>query len=178
MRYFLGFDLTAKNKLAIDAWRSKSLPAFASSVPVQNFHITALFLGQVQPNQLDRLTHELDLLQHPSFNFQLNQMGYWSKPKILWLGCTLVPQPAIRLYETLLDLANKSGLNIPTKDYNPHVTLVRKVSSNPPSALINPDFETKVRQLYLFESVSGKSGVQYPIRQSWELQSTINPKWL
>lgn len=178
MRYFLGFDLTAKNKLAIDAWRNKSLPAFDTSVPVQNFHITALFLGQMQPNQLDCLTRELDSLNHPTFSFQLNQMGYWSKPKILWLGCTEIPKLAISLYDKLCDLSKQAGLTIPSREYCPHVTLVRKVTHNPPSALLSPDFEVQIQQLHLFESVSGKSGVQYPIRQSWELQRTINPKWL
>lgn len=178
MRYFLGFDLSAQDKLAIDAWRSKFLPAFDTSVPVQNFHITAVFLGQMKSNQLDRLTQELDVLKHTTFSFHLNQMGYWSKPKVLWLGCTNVPKQAISLYETLFELAKQSGLSIPTRDYNPHVTLVRKVAHNPPSALIDPDFEVQVQQLHLFESVSGNRGVRYPIRQSWELQKAINPKWL
>ena len=78
MRYFLGFDLTAKDKLAIEHWRSMSLPHFERSIPAKNFHITSVFLGQVKASQLDALTQSIDQCYESfrPFELHLNEYGY------------------------------------------------------------------------------------------------------
>ncbi|GAA0853772.1 RNA 2',3'-cyclic phosphodiesterase [Aliiglaciecola litoralis] len=176
MRYFLGFDLAVKSKLDIDAWRHKSLPSFEAAVPASNFHITAVFLGQITDRQLEMLSLGLDELTMQPQQFSLDMMGYWSKPKILWLGCTNVNDSVYQLYTSLIEVCKKSTIELPNRDYKPHVTLVRKVSANPPAALLAPNFVINVDKLHLFESVSGKQGVHYPIRQSWEMRKPIRPK--
>ncbi|MEP4890443.1 MAG: RNA 2',3'-cyclic phosphodiesterase [Aliiglaciecola sp.] len=176
MRYFLGFDLDAKSKIALDDWRNKALPKFERAVPAKNFHITSVFLGQVKEQQLDHLCSAIQDSEFHNFNLQINTLGYWSKPKILWLGGTQIPQQMLQINKRLTEFSQQAGLNIPIREYIPHVTLVRNAKSNPPAPLFAPDFELKIGQLHLFESVSGKNGVQYPIRQSWSLSPSIRPR--
>ncbi|GAA6184849.1 MULTISPECIES: RNA 2',3'-cyclic phosphodiesterase [Alteromonadaceae] len=176
MRYFLGFDLDAKSKIALDDWRNKALPRFERCVPAKNFHITSVFLGQVREQQLDHLCCAIQESQFQNFSLQIDTLGYWSKPKILWLGSTQIPEHMLQTTKRLTEYAQQAGLNLPIREYIPHITLVRNAKNNPPAPLYEPDFELKIDQLHLFESVSGKNGVQYPIRQTWPLHRPIRPR--
>ncbi len=169
MRYFLGFDLSLKTKLSIESWRNKALPSFSAPVPAKNFHITSVFLGQIEEQQLERLYVSIEQEQFPLFTLTLDQLGYWAKPKILWLGSTQTSTTAENINQKLTKISLQSGVQIHKQHYVPHVTLVRKSKTNPPSPLIAPNFECEIDQLHMFESVSTKNGVQYPIRRTWKL---------
>lgn len=170
MRYFLGLDPDGKTKLAMQAWREKALPNFERPVPVANFHVTSVFLGQVDEKQLDLLCSMIDDLDQPGFSLCFDHLGYWSKPKILYLGCREVPMEATQLANKLIHIAKKAHLQIQERHYIPHVTLVRKCPEHAPAPLIQPHFECQFEALHLFESVSGKHGVHYPIRHTWPFQ--------
>lgn len=175
MRCFLGLDLDAKTKLAVQAWRDKSLLHFERPVPVANFHVTSVFLGQVDEHQLDHLCSQIDSLEFDSFTLQFDYLGYWSKPKILWLGSSQTSESATLLANTLSGFAKHCRLPIHEKKYTPHITIVRKAPEHSPAPLFDPSFECKFTALHLFESVSGKQGVRYPIRKSWPFRMFKRP---
>lgn len=175
MRYFLGLDPDAKTKLAIESWREKALPAFPNPVPIANFHVTSLFLGQVSEHQLEQLCTDIDGLDLPAFSMHLNQLGYWSKPKILFVGCQNPPPEAETLAHTLLGFAKQAKIVVQERPYVPHLTLVRKCPEHAPAPLFEPDFTCRFDALHLFESVSGKHGVHYPIRHTWPF-SPLGPR--
>lgn len=169
MRCFLGFEPSPQTKLAMQSWREKALGYFEKSVPAANFHVTAVFLGQCSDSQLDTLCNEIESYQYPSFSLNFDQLGYWAKPKILYLGCQQVPTSVIKSVNQLTTIAKRSQLNIVHRDYTPHVTIVRNNKSNPPAPLFEPDISCSFTHLHLYESVSANSGVQYLIRKSWPL---------
>lgn len=169
MRYFLGFDLSVNTKLSIEAWRNKALPQFATPIPIKNFHITSVFLGQITEQQLGNLCQSIDRLALPKFELTFDLLGYWAKPKILWLGNSQINRICHKVTQNLTSESIKAGISVQKRDYIPHITLVRKNTTNPPAPLIEPNFHCKFDQIHLFESISGKSGVQYPIRRSWQL---------
>lgn len=169
MRYFLGFDLSANSKLAIEAWRNNALPKFTAPVAIKNLHITSVFLGQVTEQQLGKLCQSIDELTLQKFELTFDQLGYWAKPKILWLGCSQVNSIVQKANQKLTSLSVQAGIAVQKRDYIAHITLVRKNTTNPPAPIIEPNFHCEMEQLHLFESLSGKHGVQYPIRRSWDL---------
>lgn len=169
MRYFLGFDLDAKSKLQIEAWRDKALPSFERAVPARNFHITSVFLGPVSSSQLDSLCRSIDAISISAFSVKLDMMGFFAKPKALWLGCNQPPESLLHTNRLLAEQARKAGLMIPHKEQIPHMTLARKVAFNPPAPLIQPEFPIALSHVHLFESVSSEHGVHYPIRESWPM---------
>lgn len=175
MRYFLGFDLDAKDKLAIETWRGKSLPEIPTHVPAKNFHVTSVFLGQVTSSQLDKLLSLVGSRSFDSFSIEFDLLGFWSKPKIVFLGANKANSQATLIANCLFDFAKQSGLMLPHRQYVPHITLTRKIAFNPPAPLIAPSFQCHFTQLSLFESVSTKHGVHYPIRQSWDLNTFRRP---
>lgn len=175
MRCFLGLDLDAKSKLAVEQWRSKALPQFPHPVPVANFHITSVFLGQIDSAQLDQLTHEIDQCSFAPVTLTLDKLGFWSKPKILWLGCQTIPPEVEELAQTLTSIAKQCKIPIQERRYIPHVTLVRKVMNDAPAPLFPPQITCKFDTLHLFESVSGRHGVHYPSRVQWPLFTFHKP---
>ncbi|MDN4501789.1 RNA 2',3'-cyclic phosphodiesterase [Alteromonadaceae bacterium BrNp21-10] len=171
MRYFLGLDLDPTIKLEIDHWRSKALPKFQCPTSVSNFHITLVFLGDVDDLILEQLSKLISTIKAVPFSLTLNQLGFWSKPRILFLGAEDVDKKMHHLVSQLTHVANQCNLHIPKRPYIPHVTLSRKMTSNPAAAIIQPSFQCHFDQIHLYESVSSYSGVQYLIRDSWSLQS-------
>jgi len=170
MRAFFGLSPDVKTKLAIDAWRNKAHPHLNAPVPAANFHVTLAFLGQILPKQLDALCEGANQMSEiQTFDVSLNQVGYWSKPKALWLGCEDTQNEHLQLTKNLTQIANAIGLQLPKQDYVAHLTLARKCSINPPAPLIAPNFTWRNTEFHLYESVSGKKGMSYHIRHTWPL---------
>ena len=175
MRLFFALEPTGQDKLAIDHWRSKALPGFKKSVPAVNFHITLAFLGQTSSSQLDALMQEVDnLILPPVFTAHLNQVGYWPKPKALWLGCEQTSASHSALAHGLNRAGLSAGLSLQKRDYFAHLTLVRKCHENPPAPIIEPAFVMDFATFHLFESVSTTKGVKYQRRCSWSLPPRMN----
>lgn len=175
MRCFLGLDLAPADKLAIEAWRDKALPSFSRPVPVANFHVTSVFLGQVSDVQLDKLTGLIDDESFSPVQLTFDALSFWSGPKILCLTSEQSSAEASALHQVLTSIAKRCQLPVQQKPYRPHVTLVRK-ASEPPVPLFAPDLTCTFNEVHLFESVSTPQGVHYPIRASWPLRTSFRPR--
>ncbi|MER2491570.1 RNA 2',3'-cyclic phosphodiesterase [Catenovulum sediminis] len=170
MRYFLAIEPDSRCKLAIETWRDKSLPAFNSPVPVCNFHITLAFYGRITEAQLEQICQFMDQqTEVKTFDLRLDMQGYWSKPKAFWIGCKTVPDELLSLAKIGRKAARVANIPLQNQTYIPHLTLARKCAVEPPCALIEPDFEVKIKEFSLYESVSTESGVRYFKRFSWPL---------
>jgi 2'-5' RNA ligase len=175
MGVFFAIDPPAQTKLAIDAWRAKALPDFDKQVRASNFHITLEFLGNISPKQLDSLTQGVaQLTNAKSFSVQLDRLGYWPKPKVLWLGSQHCQPAHLQLVDSLRKISRSAGIELQKQDYIAHLSLVRKCQSNPPAALVEPLFTWKTNEFHLFESISSPNGVVYQRRKTWLLQPTFN----
>jgi 2'-5' RNA ligase len=177
MRAFFGLSPDPKTKLAIETWRSNAFAHFDAPVSVANFHVTLAFLGQISDKLLERIDESAaKLSQVTSFDVSLDCVGYWSKPKALWLGSSNTDDQHLSLSKDLHKLANNLKLNLPKQDYVTHLTLARKCKLNPAAPLIKPNFAFTADQFHLFESVSSNHGVAYYIRQSWPLAPSFKFK--
>ncbi len=168
MRCFLGLDLSIQNKLTLEQWRDKALPSMDKAVPAGNFHITLSFLGSIEQNNLDRICAEMDEQEIQKISLRLDQMGYWSKPKVLFVAPSSIPMSLQDLAKRTDKLAKQCHIPVKHSQYRPHVTIARGLKDNPPCELYPPNIECEFDHVHLFESVSGRSGVRYPIRKSWK----------
>ncbi|WP_026376876.1 RNA 2',3'-cyclic phosphodiesterase [Aestuariibacter salexigens] len=168
MRAFIGLDISAPQKLAIDAWRQKALPALPKAVPAANFHITLAFLGNIDARQQETLISNLDSLIEKTFSLELDITGWFKKPQVLWIGCEHIPEQLAKLAASTASAARASSIQVRTDTYTPHVTLAHKVKE-PPAALFTPSVQCHFGQFHLFESLSTAHGVTYPIRHTWPL---------
>ncbi|MCV2884345.1 RNA 2',3'-cyclic phosphodiesterase [Aestuariibacter sp. AA17] len=169
MRCFLGLDLSPQTKLAIEQWRDKALPVTRSQIPACNFHITSVFLGDVSMPVLDAICSEVDHLSLPKAEILLNEMGYWSKPRVTFLTSTSPSSELTHIATKLSHIAKRLSVRVEDRRYIPHVTIQRKASHAPPAPIIAPDFTCQFDAIHLFESCSTEKGVRYPILKTWPL---------
>jgi 2'-5' RNA ligase len=177
MRAFVGLEPDATTKLAIENWRNKVLPPFNQLVPAANYHITLAFLGHINLDQQDRLEQHMQLIDNiTEFKVHLDILGYWPKPKALWLGCSQPAKLHLDLVKILSSAAHSANIVMQKRDYQAHLTLVRKCTHNPPAPLLAPDFTWLAEAFHLYESVSTANGVSYVIKKTWRLPPAITAR--
>ncbi|NMH59996.1 RNA 2',3'-cyclic phosphodiesterase [Alteromonas ponticola] len=199
MRCFIGLDLNAQQKLALQSWQQKALPEIRSreqtppakrqrkenirnvhaapvAVPAANFHITLAFLGDISASQQESLITHLDQIHAHPISLQLTQSGYWQKPKIVFVAPSSLPQSLAALHTQVRKAARAASIETESRDYQPHVTVLRKAPPTLPPPLFLPDIQCEFTAFHLFESVSTASGVTYPIRHSWKLTPNLSTR--
>ncbi len=169
MRLFIGLDIAAQDALAIADWRARMLPPLTRPVPPENFHVTLAFLGDVTSRQLDPLVEQLDQITGTPFALAIDEVGYFPRPGILWVGPGETPQPLDRLARDVQTAARRAGLQIEKRAFRPHITLARRCDSPPPLSARPPAFEMRFDDFALFESVGGRRGVRYEVIGRWPL---------
>ena len=189
MRSFIGLDLSPSDKLALAEWREKALPSVSAkrpegllpnqksppvAVPPENYHITLAFLGDITHRQHDELLSVLDELTAEPFDVELDITGHWEGPKILFAAPSAPEKPLMKLAKEIRKAARACGISVESREYRPHVTLVRKATSDVPPPLLPPSVKFHCQDFHFFESVSTPSGVRYPIRHSWSLEPDIS----
>jgi 2'-5' RNA ligase len=187
-RLFLGIALTQAQQSQLSSLQ-ENLLSDAKKVRPANFHMTLAFLGQLDIHHQYKLQHMLDIrhrclaLSWPKFTVTLDTLTLWRKPQVLCLSgknwdphlqliiddCRAIMQQigidiAIRKNTEMQEDCVQQALPIV---FIPHVSLFRKAKylpECPPISLtLAPD------KVHLYASVSGPSGVEYQILQSWPL---------
>lgn len=138
----------------------------ASPVDENHLHITLHFLGSVPEKDIPILKQVLENVGNHSFEIELDRLGYFSKPGILWLGCTDYPDALNVLHKTTGQAVKKCLTAYQQKKLVPHVTLFRKATQLPQKENI----ETicwQADSFVLVESKTYAEGVQYRVLQQW-----------
>ncbi|MBQ62414.1 MAG: RNA 2',3'-cyclic phosphodiesterase [Gammaproteobacteria bacterium] len=169
MRLFFGLQLSQQSSLSIDHWRTTSLPPLTHPVPLVNFHITLTFLGNLDQRRLGQLAEAADEIVSQPFMLTLDELGFWNKPGILWLGCKEASPILLTLTTKTKHSANQLGFATEKRSYQPHVTLARRCESPPPAPIIPSGFTQEFQNFALYESVSTRSRVRYNIINEWSL---------
>lgn len=140
----------------------------ASPVDENHIHVTLHFLGSVPEKKIPLLTQVLDSVNGNNFDIELDCLGYFSKPKILWLGCTEQPDALNKLHKTAGKAIKKCFAGYQQKKYTPHITLFRKAMHLPQKENIET-IRWYTDSFVLVESKTRPEGVQYRILQQWPL---------
>lgn len=176
-RLFIGLDLSAEDKLALEDWRCKFLRGIAGNpVPMENFHLTLSFLGQVSPSQFETLDQALGQVKGKAFQLKPESLGYFSKPKVLFLKTSL-PEPLEQLASDCSKINKLLGLRLAHDTYRPHISLFRKHPAGTPIDVPLPELDLKFGEFHLFQSISStKPGhpPHYPKLSSFDLIPNFN----
>ena len=148
-----------------------SLPVNAGRhVPPQNLHITLVFLGNVEEQDIPGLAAAAARLEIPRFSLQIDRCGWWKQAKVAWLAPAYTPAPLLELVGQVNRLSTKAGLPVDKRDYHPHLTIARKVT-RPLTTLSFEPVRWDVREFCLVESVTHQQGAKYQVMQRWGLGS-------
>ena len=134
-------------------------------VPPENFHITLLFLGNVEEQAIPELTDAAQALSISGFSLQIDQAGWWKRAKVAWLAPAYTPEPLPELVRQLNHQARLAGLPVDERDYSPHLTIARKLTRPLKPCTFEP-IHWNVREFCLVESVTHEKGARYQVMQS------------
>lgn len=130
-------------------------------IPADKLHLTLAFLGSCTAEDRDALYRRAGQIRLPSFDLVLDRVGYFQRPRIVWLGPTRVPDALTRLAAAL------GGPALENPRFRPHVSLAR--GATPAAASTLPPIVWNVRHFALIESgAQGQPGI-YRTLDSWPL---------
>ncbi|WP_462402590.1 RNA 2',3'-cyclic phosphodiesterase [Pseudomonas sp. Marseille-QA0332] len=157
-RLFFALDCPEPQRRAIAQWRRELGLRSGKPVAAENFHLTLLFLGDVDTVRLADICTAVDELAKPSMpvRLSLDRLQAWQRARVLVLEPGQTP-PVLRrlvydLQQTLLPL----GFQEQSREYRPHLTLARDFHGQAPEATSAPAFHLNARGFALYESRKGR----------------------
>jgi len=143
----------------------------AKPVHIDNLHITLAFLGSVSESQRVCFEELANSLKFKPFQLSLDQVGYWRKPQILWLGHSTPCEPLQQFVKSLNEKLIFCDFKPEPRPYKAHVTLARKYQNRHFQQTIIPPIIWEIEDIYLVESVTLSTGVQYKVVNNWSGKS-------
>jgi 2'-5' RNA ligase len=145
-------------------------PAVASlqqrAVPAANYHLTIAFLGAVSPATVPDIAAAARGVRFAPFEVVLQHGGYWQRSRTAWLAPAGCPQALATLVDDLWNKLAGLGLVLDSRQFRPHVTLVRDAD-----AVASAQFATpvlwRVQSFALLESTPGSAGPLYTLLEEF-----------
>ncbi len=173
MRAFLCLTPAPECALAIEKWAASCWPNISRRVPAANLHITLAFLGETDRSTIMRITEMMSEQQMVhEFSMLFDKVGYWPQPQVLWLGSHQPAGSVAVLAGYCRQIANRAGIRVSNRQFEPHITIARKPSMPPQSALLDPAFDLAFDSVQLCESILDRRGARYVVHEEWPLRLT------
>lgn len=138
-------------------------------VPVENFHITLRFMGNVAEAGLQTLLAAGDAAGGRQFDLALERVGYWPKPAVVWLGPRSPGDELLRLVANLNTELESVGFGPDHRPYRPHLTLLREAERGPEQPYLERRINWPVVDFSLIESQTRAEGLVYTPLKTWPL---------
>lgn len=133
-----------------------------------NWHITLAYFGSADAQTQVCLEEQADKIKSQPFELNLSKCGFWPRPKVTWLAPEKIPEELKQLTNDIQHAIIPCGFKLDTREYQPHITLVRKAKHEPSLTEI-PRINLKVSKFCLVESITSSEGAQYQVLRSWDL---------
>lgn len=141
----------------------------------ENLHITLAFLGSVDADTRSCLEQAADIISVPAFTLKLDELGFWRRSQVVWLGTGETPEPLLGLASALKQAMLGCGLEPESRPFQTHLTLMRKArrapAEEPCEATLWP-----VADFALMLSDTRPEGVRYEVLQRWPLKQVTGDR--
>lgn len=141
-----------------------SRPLHESGLPVrwlppENYHLTLKFLGEVPPEELDRIRDVVADVAAKSSPFKMRLSGFGAfpslrRPRVIWVGAEPIPEMRALKHDLEWELASL-GFERELRAFHPHVTIGRATPESRAGSF--RDLEDMVAQLQFQATISLKS---------------------
>lgn len=133
-------------------------------VATVNLHMTLAFLGGLTPPQIRAVSECCRPIPH-EFTLVLDRVGFFKGRNIVWIGAREVDPGFVRFVEELRDRLRRVGFRVERRPFTPHLTLLRKVTRRPRSAI--DDLAWTVGEYTLTASELSSDGARYSALNRW-----------
>jgi RNA 2',3'-cyclic 3'-phosphodiesterase len=148
---------------------SIALSDTARRVPRANLHLTLHFIGNVYFEEMTSMREQARLVEAAPFRLDIDCQGFFSKPRVAWLGSSQLPDELGDLHRQLGTRLQSCGFRPETRPYHPHVTVARKTGSIVTDIKFLP-LCWQVDEFALIEVLPVENGVQYRVVETYPLR--------
>lgn len=125
-RWFLALWPDSETRAALAAQVARFAPLPGRSTHPLDWHLTLVFLGELEPERLSCVEEAAAGIQAPAFAFDLERIDHFARSQVLWCGPARTPEPLAELVADLQERLVICGMVPESRPYRPHVTLARK----------------------------------------------------
>ena len=164
MRLFVAIDFPEQGKMELWylAQRLEYQADRARVVPMENYHLTLLFIGETNRiNEARAAFHKVPLPEMP-IEVKFDGIGSFKQQRdyAWWVG--VKTSDALKTLAADLTAAFRAeGFTIQTRSFKPHITLARRVNSKRLIELSAPPIVLKADRISLMSSVNEKGRMVY-----------------
>jgi len=168
-RLFFGLSVPDPQRRALRSVRDAcTRHTGAHPVAAENFHLTLVFLGSTNAEQRHCIQRAATGITTPGFHIDIDHIGYWSRPQVLWAAPSVIPASLSKLVQGLQQHLVGCGFTPEQRRYRPHLTLARRVHAYTDDVSMEP-LDWSVTHFHLYRSISTASGIRYRVIASWPL---------
>lgn len=130
-------------------------------------HLTLAFLGAVPASRVDAAQAAAAAVTAQAFTLVLDRLDCWKHNRIVWAGCSEVPEALARLAEDLGRGLREAGFALEDRAFAAHATLVRNADCKVPLPSLPVPIDWAVTDFVLAESRTQPGGAQYGVVGRW-----------
>ena len=147
------------------------------STPDQ-WHVTLVFLGEVDDEARARLVRELAEVRQPVLTLQMGRLGVFERAGILHADVEVSPE-LLRLYEAVAAAVRRVRLEVEDRPYRAHITLARARNKDGRKTIgrlrhwaeqQRLSVRWKATEFLLYESQLSPGGSKYVVRERFGLE--------
>lgn len=155
MRLFIAinFNKETKDYLLKVSEQLKEYSVSGNFTKLENFHLTLVFIGEVQENKVSLIKTAMNKLNSNEFELVLSGIGSFNRTggDIFFIGVKMCEELKNINYFLFNELI-KSGFVIEKREYKPHLTLAREVKLKSKINIANKEISTLVNKISLMKS--------------------------
>lgn len=158
------YDLSEKVELVCGGRRTRA----------ESIHLTLIFLGEMEINQLHALCLAAKTARGQVFNFIVEGIRYWKLNRLVCAETGEVPPELFDLVDSLKNTLSAYGISFDHRAFTPHITLVRKAQRHVlPKSLIHlvEPIVWPVNEYILVKSEQASNRSVYTPIGRWSLES-------
>lgn len=165
LRLFFALDPPGRVRAAA-AKLQRRLALNARPVPLENFHVTLAFLGELPAACLPDLRGIAGEASFSAGVLRLDRIGWFPRAGVAWLGPDTIPGGLQDFQAALMARLRGGGFRLERRRWAPHLTLYRKLRTPP----VTIDFNAitwPVKGFCLMQSTPGDAGPVYRTLARW-----------
>lgn len=151
-------------RAVLSGWQPP-LQALCGGSPMQSdtLHSTLLFLGAVDVNKLEALQLAAQEVAGRTFEVRFDVARYWGHNHICYAAPRQVPAALLELQSELERRLRKHRFNFETREFKPHVTLLRHAKWTDVPLPEMPVVCWQAREFVLVQSLGDERGARYEV---------------
>ncbi len=131
IRSFIAFSIDNKEILKRLSEAQKKLTTTGADLKLvkpENIHITMRFLGNIQPDMVDKIYSEMKQVTFTPFEVEIQGIGVFPTlkyPRVIWAGIQKGAEKLEDIFNQLEPRLQKLGFKPDPKGFSPHITIAR-----------------------------------------------------